>query len=305
MLLAWRLRGARRAAGLTQQDVAERLRLSRPLIAKWELGETLPPVHRLSEVARHLGVDAASLLGPHGSTLPAAGASAAEESLARRAEAAFLRAARDGCEPPTAGAIFAAEQGDDAQPRRGRPVGAARGPMAVTQARGPEVAAPTLVPQTLRPARGPRASPEPAARPAGPHVRERVTLTLLSDDTPEHHHAARDLARYWGLLDTVRTALTAQAPLDDVAARALARALDTLELAHVRSAGDAQAQLRAWATTEATGEDAAWRSYCGRVAQRGAPFALACVDVIERARAFAVTERVGQLLRLLGNEERE
>lgn len=58
------LADARRACGLTQQDLAERLGRSQSFVAKIELGERRVEVVELVEIARILGVPAAHLIAP-------------------------------------------------------------------------------------------------------------------------------------------------------------------------------------------------------------------------------------------------
>lgn len=53
---------ARKAAGLTQVDLARRLNLTRGSVAKFELGTQRPPLHTLTHVAVVLGVTHDSLL---------------------------------------------------------------------------------------------------------------------------------------------------------------------------------------------------------------------------------------------------
>ena len=53
---------ARKEAGLTQQDLAERVGLTRPQVANIEGGRSDVPTRRLIEIAAALGVSAGSLL---------------------------------------------------------------------------------------------------------------------------------------------------------------------------------------------------------------------------------------------------
>ena len=57
-----RLRGLREQMGLTQQDVADRLDLTRPAVAAWEHGKSRPRLDKLSELAGVLGVSTYYLL---------------------------------------------------------------------------------------------------------------------------------------------------------------------------------------------------------------------------------------------------
>lgn len=53
-----RLREARKAAGLTQVELADLIARSQPSIYKWEKGVTEPPVEVRHKLAEVLGVDA-------------------------------------------------------------------------------------------------------------------------------------------------------------------------------------------------------------------------------------------------------
>lgn len=55
---------ARKASGLTQQELAERLGRSQSFVAKIELGERRVEVVELVEIARILGVPTARLIAP-------------------------------------------------------------------------------------------------------------------------------------------------------------------------------------------------------------------------------------------------
>jgi putative transcriptional regulator len=61
-----RLREARQAAGLTQQQVADRLGVRRPNVARWESGTQLPRVDAALRVATAVGapVDAIWVIAP-------------------------------------------------------------------------------------------------------------------------------------------------------------------------------------------------------------------------------------------------
>src|SRR5947207_2967833 len=62
--LGVRVRDARRAAGLTQEQLAAGSDTSRGSIANIELGDQAPPPYRLARIARALNVEAGSLLPP-------------------------------------------------------------------------------------------------------------------------------------------------------------------------------------------------------------------------------------------------
>lgn len=56
------LRRARKAAGLTQQQLADRLHVTRQSVSSWELGRTEPDLQTLTELAEVFETDAGSLL---------------------------------------------------------------------------------------------------------------------------------------------------------------------------------------------------------------------------------------------------
>ena len=60
------LSNARRAKGMSQEELAERLDVSRQTIYKWETGATYPDIDKLGDIARCLDVSAAYLLGEGG-----------------------------------------------------------------------------------------------------------------------------------------------------------------------------------------------------------------------------------------------
>ena len=60
------LRLARKAAGLTQQQLADRLHVTRQSVSSWELGRTEPDLQTLTELAEVFETDAGSLLGEAG-----------------------------------------------------------------------------------------------------------------------------------------------------------------------------------------------------------------------------------------------
>lgn len=51
------LRDARKAAGLTQEELANRLRYTRPTIAMWESGKREPPVAAFSRALTECGLE--------------------------------------------------------------------------------------------------------------------------------------------------------------------------------------------------------------------------------------------------------
>lgn len=59
-----RLRDARRAAHLTQEQLAERIGVSVETIGRVERGTQIPPIGRLEEAAQTVGVELADLVRP-------------------------------------------------------------------------------------------------------------------------------------------------------------------------------------------------------------------------------------------------
>ena len=57
-----RLGSLRKTAGLTQQQLAEQIGVSRSVLAMWEIGETVPPTKYLLNLADALGCDVEGLL---------------------------------------------------------------------------------------------------------------------------------------------------------------------------------------------------------------------------------------------------
>ena len=57
-----RIRSLRMEKNLTQQDLADRMFVSRKTIGNWESGNRLPDISMLSRLARHLGVETYVLL---------------------------------------------------------------------------------------------------------------------------------------------------------------------------------------------------------------------------------------------------
>ena len=62
MDIAATIRRAREQLGLTQSEVARRLKVSKTAVSKWEEGETAPNRNRVAEVARVLGLKPSDLL---------------------------------------------------------------------------------------------------------------------------------------------------------------------------------------------------------------------------------------------------
>lgn len=62
MDLGANIRGARKKAGITQFELAERLKVYQKDISRWENGEHIPGVDTISEICRALNVSADILL---------------------------------------------------------------------------------------------------------------------------------------------------------------------------------------------------------------------------------------------------
>ena len=58
-----RVAALRKAAGLSQEQLAERLDVSRQAVGKWERGEAVPDLEKTVRLARVFGVSVDSLLG--------------------------------------------------------------------------------------------------------------------------------------------------------------------------------------------------------------------------------------------------
>ena len=54
---------ARKARGMTQEELAARLNISRQAVSKWETGESLPDLYKLAALADELGVSTDELCG--------------------------------------------------------------------------------------------------------------------------------------------------------------------------------------------------------------------------------------------------
>ena len=61
--LAERLRTAREDAGLSQHQVAKKVKVSQPRISAWEHGQAVPDTEQLLELAVALNVSVIDLLG--------------------------------------------------------------------------------------------------------------------------------------------------------------------------------------------------------------------------------------------------
>lgn len=61
-MLGEKIRDLRKRDGLSQEEVAEKLNVSRQMISKYELGETLPDLEKLEELTKLFDVSYADLL---------------------------------------------------------------------------------------------------------------------------------------------------------------------------------------------------------------------------------------------------
>ncbi|XHW39296.1 helix-turn-helix transcriptional regulator [Streptococcus dysgalactiae subsp. equisimilis] len=62
MMLSERLKTLRKEAGLTQEEVAKKLEISRPAYTYWEKGEKKPTPDKLTQIANLFGVSTDYLL---------------------------------------------------------------------------------------------------------------------------------------------------------------------------------------------------------------------------------------------------
>ena len=70
-IVARNLTACRKAAGLTQLQLAEKLNYSDKAVSKWERGESLPDVYVLCELAKLYGVTLDYLVTEHADKKPA------------------------------------------------------------------------------------------------------------------------------------------------------------------------------------------------------------------------------------------
>ncbi len=63
MTLGEKIRAARRSAGLTQEELAQKLTVSRPAVTKWESDKGIPDVENLKALSKLLNVSIDYLLG--------------------------------------------------------------------------------------------------------------------------------------------------------------------------------------------------------------------------------------------------
>lgn len=95
MAFADQLRGWREQAGLTQAELAKRLRVTQQTVSDWEAGEARPRMDRMTELAEAFGVPADQIVAAILTPLPAGQAhSRFEHSLSALAGAEKLTAER-------------------------------------------------------------------------------------------------------------------------------------------------------------------------------------------------------------------
>lgn len=98
-MLSENLFALRRKSGLSQEELAEKISVSRQAISKWETGLSTPDLERLVALSECFGVTVDELIG----TKPAAGPQPADESLPAQGR-------QGGLEPQKGGPQFS-EQG--------------------------------------------------------------------------------------------------------------------------------------------------------------------------------------------------
>ena len=76
---------ARKARGMTQEELAARLSISRQAVSKWETGESLPDLYKLAALADELGVSTDVLCGREAALCGEVPATASAEETAERA----------------------------------------------------------------------------------------------------------------------------------------------------------------------------------------------------------------------------
>ena len=80
----------RKQAGLSQNDLADRLHVTRQAVSRWERGETMPEVETLHALSKLFGVSINTLLGsPRTLVCQSCGMPLADDALAREADGSF------------------------------------------------------------------------------------------------------------------------------------------------------------------------------------------------------------------------
>lgn len=95
MMLSEKIAYCRRKSGLSQEDLAEKLNVSRQAVSKWENGEALPELPKLRQLSTVFGVTADWLLNDEASDEPPTrsecAAASAEDRLPRLLQSLFRR----------------------------------------------------------------------------------------------------------------------------------------------------------------------------------------------------------------------
>ena len=109
MTLGQNIQAARKAKGLSQETLAEKVGVSRQALGKWEKDTALPGLDNLQELAAELGTGVDALLGtePSAPAAPAVPLDAMRDPLSARAAADKRRRRRRGCAGGGCGAIDA------------------------------------------------------------------------------------------------------------------------------------------------------------------------------------------------------
>ena len=106
-MLEQNIKKYRMQKGLTQEEVASRLHVTRQTISKWEKGYSVPDAELLVRLAETLEVDTSTLLGAQATAPQGASADAYAEQLAHIAEQMAIRNRRSKTIWKTVGIVFA------------------------------------------------------------------------------------------------------------------------------------------------------------------------------------------------------
>ena len=74
--LGSRIAGKRKDLGMTQQEFADKLSVTRQTVSRWEAGTVMPDIEKIADIAEYLGVSCDYLLRGVGGEEPAAAAPA-------------------------------------------------------------------------------------------------------------------------------------------------------------------------------------------------------------------------------------
>ena len=82
--------GLRKEAGYSQNEVADKLHVTRQAVSRWERGETVPEIETLQALSRLFGVSINTLLGsPRTLICQSCGMPLSDDFLAREADGSF------------------------------------------------------------------------------------------------------------------------------------------------------------------------------------------------------------------------